>query len=311
MSNTMPYLLLPPNNKVLLIFVYCGIPWVDYSEWCQNWNVGNITQAEYNAIVAEEKKNRTIGKMIKRNQNNIGTDKGLVLYKVVRAKFEFPEIVDQIVAALTKATLDNGSFELILPESLQLILQKYKLRKFIECGLMVGLQFYEIEHYWQINEPVGIVRKNYDAYKYFLWDVDAITKVELRKYLKLHELNQFYSLHNKIVGRDVSCFLGYFGLQDKQSYNENFSKLTNLTLKRLASMDDASKELYSLLSLGSTQCSKSDKDKQLDKSVQKRSPGLFEKYKAIESERALRLHKENQNYQIRKLHNLKKNEKER
>jgi len=304
-----PYLILPPNIVLLLIFVYCGIPWTNYCIWCKSLDVGDITQEVYNAIIAEEKTNRTIEEMIVSNHNKMGTDKKFELQNDVRAKFEFPEIVDQIVNALSQASQNKDTFELIMPEPLQQILQKYKRRQFIECGSMVGLQFYKLEQYWQIIEPTGIVREHYDAYKYFLWNLEVITKISLPDFLKQNNRNPFYGLHNRILGKDESYFLGCFGLQDKQGFNKNNYKLINSTLKMLGSMDEAPKELYSLLDLCSSQYGRAKKDKLFASSTQNKSPGLFDKYEKIKSEAALRLHKENRDYQLKKLHDKSKNNK--
>ncbi|MCK5050772.1 MAG: hypothetical protein KAS53_03455 [Candidatus Cloacimonetes bacterium] len=260
MKKPLNYVMELPNVKIVLIFIFCGLPWDLYSAWCLYWHIGYCNFVDYDAIVEDEMKDKSIAKMIELNRQRLASKNKLVIIKKVRLNFDFPEIADQIVEALSQTAANEDPGKLKMPSAFVYFLRNHRMRKFIETALLVRLVFHEINRLWLQFNPVGIRRDYFEIFEYFLWNVRSMTNSELREFFKWNGDNAYYRYHHKVLGGDVNQFLGCWGLEDREVQNRSIYKMTSKISNNISNASEgASKELFSLQNSCTSQIVKNEK----------------------------------------------------
>ncbi len=260
MKEQFNYVLELPNFNIALLFIYCGLSWDIYSAWCLYWHIGCCNFREYDAIVDDEKKDKSIAKMIELNRQRLSSNNKLVIIKKVRLIFNFPKIVDQITEALSQAAANEEPGKWKMPPAFDYFLRNHRMRKFIETALLVRLQFHKINIFWLQFNPVGIRRDYFEIFEYFLWNVSRMTNAELREFFKWNAGNQFYGYHHKVLGRDVDQLLGCWGLEDREVQNRSIYKMTSKISNNIQNASEsAPKELFSLQNSCTSQITRNEK----------------------------------------------------
>ncbi len=298
------FITVPPHYVFLKLIIYLGIPYKAYLDFCEFWNIGKVAQTVYDAIAEDAMKNKTIAKMVIYNRKNLGDIK-LRIYKQIRTKFHFPEVIDQLIDGISGATVVSDPTTWKMPEPLLYFLQNYQLREFVENALLIKLPFHKINKYWGISNPVGILHEHFDIYRYFLWNIEAMPKLDLQLYFKHNCTNQFYRKHLRIVGKTLNTFLGEYGLQTEAERKKSMMEIAHKAANNiLNTSEDPAQNTYNLLASCCSSIARIDHDHpttQAEKKLQNTMSSLYPQIKPNLNPSAQDVRNRNREYRFKQL----------